>query len=87
MDNKKYHYHKSQDRVWSEWDKLIYKDGSVKDLYRKHLRTKDRHIYVLETKGMMEQLKRLLTVNPNHYYKANILSTISNYERILFDNE
>jgi len=37
--------------------------------------------HLKNTKGMMEQAKKLLVVNPNHYYRNNIEDTIKNYEK------
>lgn len=38
-------------------------------------------------KGMLAQAENLLIINPNHYYRLNIIITIRNYEENIVEQE
>lgn len=60
---------------------------SIFDIYNKFRAYKGSVDHFKETKGMMEQAKKLLVVNPEHYYRVNIENTIRQYEENIISQQ
>ena len=57
------------------------------DIYNKFRAYMGSVDHLKGTKGMMEQAKKLLVVNPNHHYRHNIESTIRQYKEQIIEQQ
>ena len=57
------------------------------DVYNKFRAYKGVVDHFKGTKGMMAQAKKLLIINPNHYYRHNIETTITQYEQSIIEQQ
>ena len=55
-------------------------------IYWKYSARNQSILYIGSVKGTISTCKKLLEINPNHYYKSNILETILNQEEILLNH-
>ena len=51
--------------------------------YWKMVSAKNSMVFIKNTQGEINALKKLLEVNPNHYYKGNILANISRLTKVI----
>lgn len=79
----KYWRHPSQSNKMSLWFKIKHNWS----YYWRYQAYKGTVNFVKGEEGLMMQELKLLEVNPNHYYKNNILTSIENHKKsIIFGN-
>lgn len=79
-DYVKYHYHPSQENVWTEFQKFIFTTSPEQELYWDKQAYLGSVEFLNSCRGMKEELNKLLVFNPHHHFQYNIKRSIAGYD-------
>ena len=74
---------KQHDYIVITWHTIMRRS----DIYNKFIAYMAIVDHFKGTKGMLTQTKKLLIINPNHHYRSNIETTITQYEANIIEQQ